>query len=178
MRAAEIGLLLPEIYRTNLDEGGPLAALLEIMSALHGSLEAAIADPPSLIDPRRAPDRLVPALAGWVGLARYLDRPDDLSADRPFPGDLRELAALGAELGRRRGSAATLVRFLETATGVAGFTVREDPRQPFHFRVTLPEAATPRRDLVLSIIHGEKPAFATFDLVDAANAPKKTEEED
>lgn len=164
MRAAEIALLLPEIYRTHIDPGGPLEALLEVMSAQHGSLEAAIADPTLLADPRRAPDRLVNTLAGWVGLARYIERPDDMSADRPHPGDLRELAALGAELGRRRGSAATLVRFLETATGLRGFRIAEDESVPFHFRVHLPEGAEARRDLILTIIHGEKPAFATFDI--------------
>lgn len=166
MRPSEIALLLPEIYRAQSGSGTVLDAALEVMSALHGSLEEAIADPARLIDPRRAPDRMIDALAGWVGLSRYLDQPGDGGiSDSPHPGDLRELAVLGAELGRRRGSAATLTRFLETATGIAGFRIDEDAQRPFHFSVTLPPGAQNRRDLILRIIAGEKPAFTTFDLI-------------
>jgi hypothetical protein len=166
MRPPEIALLLPEVYRTGLGEDGALDALLEVMSKLHGSLEDAIAEPAMLVDPRRAPDRLTPILASWVGLRRYLDTEGDPLGDRPDPGDLRELAVIGAELGRRRGSSDSLRLFLETATGTGGFAISEDAARPFHFRVTLPAAARSRKDLILKIIAAEKPAFATFDLIE------------
>ena len=168
MRPPEIALLLPEVYRADLGEGGVLDALLDVMSALHGSLEDAIADPARLVDPRRAPERLVGTLAEWTGLSRYLDDSSETDSDRPYPGDLRELTAVAAQLGRRRGSRTTLVAFLEAATGITGFSVDEVPEQPFHFKVTVPDAAAGRRDLVLKIIAAEKPAFATFELVEAS----------
>jgi len=171
MRPADIALLLPEVYRTGLGENTALDALLAVMSALHGSLEEAIADPSRLVDPRRAPERLVGTLAEWTGLSRYLDASPGTETDRPYPGDLRELTAVAAQLGRRRGSRATLVAFLEAATGITGFSVDEVPDQPFHFKVTVPEAAANRRDLVLKIITAEKPAFATFELVEAHTKP-------
>jgi hypothetical protein len=167
MRPADIALLLPEVYRAGLGEDTALDALLAVMSALHGSLEDAIADPSRLVDPRRAPERLVGTLAEWTGLSRYLDDSSETDADWPYPGDLRELTALAAQLGRRRGSRTTLVAFLEAATGITGFSVDEVPEQPFHFTVTVPDAAAGRRDLVLKIITAEKPAFATFELVEA-----------
>lgn len=168
MQPAEIALLLPEIYRRGLAEGSVLDALLHVMAALHGSLEEAIADPALLADPRRAPDRLVPVLAAWVGLGRYLQA--DPGEDRPAAGDLRELVAAAAALNRRGGSAATLRRFLETATGVHGFGIEESAGRPFHFRVSIPSAALPRLDLVRRIIAFEKPAFTTFELAPIPDA--------
>lgn len=162
MQPAEIALMLPEIYRRGMAEGSVLDGLLHVMAALHGSLEAAIADPALLIDPRRAPDRLVPVLAAWVGLGRYLQT--NPGEDRPDIADLRELVAAAAGLSRRSGSAATLRQFLETATGTQGFAIEESAERPFHFSVSIPPAALPRLDLVLRIIAFEKPAFTTFEL--------------
>lgn len=171
MQPADIALLLPEIYRRDLTEGSVLDGLLQVMSALHGSLEEAIADPALLVDPRRAPDRLVPVLAAWVGLGPLLQA--DPSEDRPGPAELRELVSLAAALGRRRGSAASLRQFLETATGVAGFAIEESDRRPFHFRVAVPPAAEARLTLVLRIIALEKPAFTTFELARAEDVRAK-----
>ncbi len=168
MQPAEIALLLPEIYRRDLTDGTVLDGLLHVMSALHGSLEQAIADPSVLVDPRRAPDRLVPVLAAWVGLGCYLRT--DPGQDRPTPADLRELVAVAAALGRRGGSAATLRRLLETATGIDGFAIEESQDRPFHFRVLMPPAAQSRLDLVLHVIATEKPAFTTFELVSDLDA--------
>lgn len=168
MQPAEIALLLPEIYRRGLADGTVLDGLLHVMAALHGSLEAAIADPALLVDPRRAPDRLVPVLAAWVGLGRYLQA--DPGEDRPGTDDLRELVAAAAALNRRSGSAATLRQFLETATGTPGFGIEECAGRPFHFRVSIPPAALPRLDLVLRIIAFEKPAFTTFELAPIPDA--------
>jgi phage tail-like protein len=180
MRPDEIARLLPEVYQSAALPGTPLDAALGVMSALHGSLEQAIAQPDAYVDPRRAPDTLAPVLAGWLGLGRYLDRRTDLTAGgrrrtAPDPGDLRELTAIAADLGRRRGTAGALRRFLETATGVAGFTVSDDTGQPFHIRVTVPLAAQGRRDLVERIVQGEKPAFSTAEII---NADATSEQQD
>lgn len=171
MQPAEIALLLPEIYRRDLTSGSVLDGLLHVMSALHGSLEEVIADPTLLADPRRAPDRLVPVLASWVGLGRYLRA--NPGEDRPGLADLRELVGVAAMLGRRSGSAASLRQFLVTATGIEGFDIEESPNRPFHFRVAAPPAAEARRDLVLHIIALEKPAFTTFELASTADVDAK-----
>lgn len=171
MKARDIALMLPEIWQRGLTEGSVTQALTEVMAALHGSVEAAIADPSALADPRRAPNRLVPVLAVWVGLGRYLREADQEDAGAPYPGDLRELTAIAAHLGRNRGNAGTLIRFLEAATGVSGFRIDEDPVQPFHFRLGIPQAAVARRDLIERIVIAEKPAFTSFEIHCLTGAP-------
>lgn len=164
MKPDDIALMLPEIWQRGLGEGSVGRALVEVMAALHGSVEAAIADPSTLLDPRRAPDRLVPVLAAWVGLGHYLRTGDRGGEGPPWPGDLRELTAIAARLRRNRGNAGTLLGLLEAATGVAGFRLDEDPAQPFHFRLGIPPAAVPAADLVARIVTAEKPAFTSFEI--------------
>lgn len=163
MQSDDIALMLPRIWQRHMAQGSVTQALVGVMAALHGSVEAAIDDPSALTDPRRAPDRLVPVLAGWVGLGRYLRPRAEGDDTAPHPGDLRELTAIAAALGRNRGTADSLIRFLTAATGVAGFTVREDPGMPFHFHLGIPRDADPRGALILRIVAAEKPAFATFE---------------
>lgn len=161
MRSNDIALMLPEIWRRGLSEGSVTQVLIEVMARLHGSVEAAIADPALLVDPRRAPDRLLQRLAAWVGLAPWLDT--TASGGKPDPADLRELTAIAAALARNRGNAGSLIRFLEVATGVGGFEIVEDETIPFHFHLTIPVAALPRHALILRIVTAEKPAFTTFE---------------
>lgn len=172
MRSDEIARLLPEIYQYAAQPGTPLDAALGIMSVLHGSLEEAIAEPETYVDPRSAPQTLVPVLASWLGLGGYLDRRTERQRGghgrtAPDPGDLRELTHIAADLGRRRGTASALRTFLETATGVTGFTVDDNTGEPFHIRVTVPPAAQGRLDLVERIVRGEKPAFSTAEIITA-----------
>jgi phage tail-like protein len=176
MRPDEIARLLPEIYQRAAEPGSVLNAVLAVMATLHGSVEAAVEEPERYVDPRRAPERLVPELASWVGLARYLDRTAERSGGGrtrvgPDPAALRELAALAAGLGRRRGTADALRGFLVAATGVPGFDVTDETGTPFHLRVTVPPEAQVQRALVERIVAGEKPAFSTAEIVLAAQTP-------
>jgi len=174
MRRDHIAELLPEIYRASLPAGGPLAALLEVMEAMHAPVEAVLDDLDAYLDPRRAPDRFVPYLAGWLDLDRYLDWPGGRRGSAPprfAPGlgRLRELTAQAASLARVRGTRAGLQRMLEVATGLAGYVLTEAPPgedgpRPFHLHVSAPAGARRFTDLVRRIVEDEKPAYVTYEL--------------
>ena len=63
-----------------------------------------------------------------------------------------------------------MTRFLEVATGVAGFVIdeqvldEEGRARPFHLWVHAPRAAEPYTALVTRIVEQEKPAYVTYDL--------------
>ncbi len=180
MKRAAIERLLPEVYRRTVREGGPLAALLDVMEALHRPSEAALADIHAVLNPYRAPDAFVPVLAAWLDLERLFDVPTAgevpaASLRRPISsglGRLRELVASAAHLSQWRGTARGLLRFLEIATGLRGFSVEErvpgegGRPKPFHVRIRMPKAAVPHRPLVERIIEHEKPAYVTYELLD------------
>lgn len=178
----EIPRFLPESYRIAASRpNGPLAAMLAIMEGMHAPAEIVIDNLAAYVSPFAAPDPFVLLQASWLGIDRYFD----WSGDRPGAGTprfrtgiapLRLLVAEAAELGRERGTQGALIRFLETATGIRGFTVVEGAPDgtpiPFHFTVHAPAATAPLEDFILRIIEGERPAHATFDLVFDAQ-PKK-----
>jgi phage tail-like protein len=180
MKRAAIERLLPEVFRRTVREGGPLAALLDVMEAAQRPAEEALAGVGDLFSPYRAPEAFVPVLAAWLDLERLFDVPTDgevpaASLRRPISpgmGRLRELVASAAHLSRWRGTSKGLLRFLELATGEAGFGVEEgvpggDGRpRPFHVRVRMPKAAAAHRALVERIIEHEKPAYVTYELLD------------
>jgi phage tail-like protein len=187
MRDTDIARLLPEIYQAAATPGSVLDGALAVMAALHRSIEDAIAEPAIYTDPRRAPDALLPILARWVSLGKYLDRRAESEGGRqarvePEAGDLRELTAAAADLGRRRGTADALTRFLELATGLSGFSVSDQVAdetgriRPFHMRVRVPAAARSRMDLIERVLRTEKPAFTTCDIVIADDADHLTGE--
>ena len=165
--------LLPAVFQRTAVPGSPLAALLDVMSALHEPDERVLGDFPDYLSAYRTPDAFVPYLAGWVDLERLLtDHPADYAKSRPpFPagtGRLRELVAQAAVHAAWRGTHAGLVHVLETATGLRGFAI--DESTPFVIRVLLPEAARPYETLVRRIVESEKPAYvsARLDYEDAA----------
>lgn len=213
MKSAELARLLPGVYRrtlpregaereasgagtamgvggdggtgTDRDRPSPLAAVLAVMEGLHAPCEAVLADLDRYFDPRRAPDDFVPFLARWLDLDRYMPQRAHPGAE-PLPagtGRLRELVAEAAELSRWRGTTRGLVRFLEVATGVPGFTVDEavpggdGRRRPFHVRIQVPAAAAPQQRLVRRIVEGEKPAYVTWEMAIAAPDPESPEPE-
>jgi phage tail-like protein len=161
MKRNDIEQLLPGIFQRTLHEGGPLAALLEVMEGLHAPSEEALVGLPALFDPRRTPERFVPFLARWVDLGVPVTT---------GLGRQRELVAAAVELSRWRGTARGLRLFLRTATGSDAFVIEEQvpgpdgrPR-PFHLRVRAPEALAPHRAMVEAIIEREKPAYVTYEL--------------
>ncbi len=182
MKRAEIELLLPEIFRRTLPpvrtdaDANPLDLLLDVMEGLQAPDDAILAALDGYFDPYHAPDRFVAYLAGWVDLDDlWIANPQEFTAlTLPrFPGgvgNLRNLVARAVFLSRWRGTAKGLLAFLETATGIAGYTVDEVVTDedglpiPFHIRVRAPEAAAGYRVLIDKIIRKEKPAYVTYEL--------------
>ena len=177
MRRVEIERLLPEVFRTTVVDGAPLATLLDTMARLHESDEQILDDLDGYFDPSRTEDRFVPLLSRWVDLERLFMRSATgvVEADGLIPistgmGRLRELVARAAYLSKWRGTRAGLIAFLETATGRTGFAIDEQvlddsgrPR-PFHIRVVAPGDLEAHRALIERIIDSEKPAYVTHEL--------------
>jgi phage tail-like protein len=166
--------LLPAVFQRTALPGSPLLAVLDAMETLHAKAEESLARWDATLDAHRTHDAFVPFLAQWVGLADLLERaPASGGRGEPFSpglGRLRGLIAAAAALAKWRGTARGLLLFLETATGVHGFTIEErvagpdrQPR-PFHIRVMAPAAALPHRALVEQIVAREKPAFVTCEI--------------
>lgn len=188
MKQSEIERLLPAVFqRTNLP-GQPLYALLATMEAMHTPSEAALSNLDAYFDPYRAPDAFVPFIAGWLDLERFLSlkpsKLDEATAQTLFPsglGRLRELVASAAFLSKWRGTSRGLIRFLETATGITGFTIAEqvidenNKVRPFHIKVTGPQEAEIYQPLVARIIDLEKPAYVTYELEFEKKKVKKEE---
>ncbi len=173
MRSAEIARLLPWTFRRTLAPGSPLDAVLASMEGLHAPSEGALGTVERYFDPRRAPDNFVPFLARWVDMERVLVGPAERyygpgGVDEPLQsgvGRLRELVAAAADLSRWRGTAKGILRFLEVATGVGGFTVEEHvPGRPFFVVFTMPKAAEPFEAMIRRVIELEKPAHVDYEL--------------
>ena len=178
MKRTEIELLLPEVFRRTIREGNPLATLLDIMEAFHASPEEVLSKLDITFNPYMTQDKFVPFLAMWVDLERVFDRRPNGNQPESSPaapmatglGRLRELVAAAAFLSQWRGTNKGLLLFLETATGLNGFTINEkvlDSKgqvQPFHLHIQAPAEALPYKSLIKRIIELEKPAYVTFEL--------------
>lgn len=176
MKQAQILERLPDVFKEGATAGSPLSALIGVMEELHARDEEILSGFGDYLDPRRTTDPFVPYLAGWVDLAWLLvDPPDDPYAEpgTPFPGGLgalRELVVAAAATAKWRGTAAGLVRMLETATGVQGYRIEESVTDaagralPFHIRVVVPAAAGQYVNLVARIVEHEKPAHVIADV--------------
>ncbi len=181
MQASDIAKFLPENYRLAARRSdGATAALLAVMEDLHARDEEIIANFDRYISPWRAPDDFVMLQASWFGLDRYFDWTGGRAgAGQPiFAGgaaNLRLLVAEAAELMRRRGMGATLLRFLELATGTRGYALREgapdNPLRAFHFTLSAPARVQPLHDLITRIVDGERPAHASYSIMFEAADP-------
>ncbi|SRR5258707_1095710 len=176
MKQNEIAQLLPAIFQQTIQPETPLCTLLEVMAALPAPDEAVLDGLESFFNPYQAPDGFVPFLASWVDMEWILlENAAEFSAlTPPLPsgmGRLRELVASATFLAQWRGTARGLLRFLEIACGIEGFSVEErvlgpDGRpRPFHIAVQVPPEAAPYQAMIKRIIESEKPAYVTYDLL-------------
>jgi len=177
MKRAEIERLLPSVIERTLQPLSPLAAILDVIEALHLPSEAVLAHLDTAFDPRRTADDFVPYLARWVDMDRLFDEPRSTATAEwsrarisTGIGRLRELVASAAYLSRWRGTAKGLQRFLRTATGENDFEIKEnvdsDGRPKlFHLVVVAPASIRPHQGLIKRIIESEKPAYVTYELV-------------
>lgn len=167
MQREDIENLLPAIYQCA--PGSPLDAVLEVAGTLPQPVEDLLATVEQLFDPRRAPEQMLPFLAQWLDLDRFLVTRGS-GGEAVFPtgsGHLRELCATAAELSRERGTRAGLLRFLEVATGCTGFRIEENigrdgVARPFHLLVTAPAKTSDYEALIHAIVAYEKPAYVTY----------------
>ncbi len=181
MKTTRIKRLLPHTFQSAAEADGPLSAILAVMEDLHALPESILAQTETYFDPYRAPEAFVPFLASWVDLEVVLDRPrsgknSHAASFRTGLGHLRELTASAATLSQWRGTRKGLLLFLETATGLSGFTIEEETHTddghiiPFHIRVTAPAQGSDYKLLIEHIIELEKPAYVTYDLLFAPPA--------
>ncbi|CRI67471.1 conserved hypothetical protein [Thiocapsa sp. KS1] len=190
MNQALIERLLPEVFRRTLMPGSPLAAIIAAMESLLSPAEQALASLPDQLSPDRARDDFVILLAYFVDLDRYLPKALDVDPEHrhlgaPIAsgiGRLRELVRAAPALGRWRGTARGLRLFLETATGILGFSVEEAAPtdsehqvKPFHIRIRAPADARAYHDLVKSIVEQEKPAYVTYEIIYPPHASRADE---
>jgi phage tail-like protein len=158
VKKKEIETLLPAVFQAAMPDSRPLAALLELMEQLHERSEVDFSTLERFFDPMRAPPEFVPFLARMVNL----DLEVTTGLDR-----LRALVARAAWLAHWRGTQRGLIEFLQTATGVDGFSVDEPTdggARSFHIRVTAPASLRDHEDMLQRIIRQEKPAFVTHEL--------------
>jgi phage tail-like protein len=174
MKAEQIKHLLPGVVQAGACPGSPMAALLDAMEALHQPAEDVVESIATYFNPHAAPDAFVPFLARWVDIDRFFPAGySKMQSATPLSsgmGRLRELVQAAAYLSQWRGTCIGLTRFLETATGMKGFTIeehtedRECARRPFHLCITAPADARIHRALIERIIGQEKPAYVTYEL--------------
>lgn len=171
MSPDRIARLLPVVYQQS--ELFPLGAYLAAMAGLHQPTEDLLDQLDAMVDPLLTQERFLPMLSRWLDCEHYLDwpggRPGEGTA-RFAAGTLRWrlLLAAAPRLRRERGRPATLLTFLEIATGVSGFAMSDEC--PFEVRIDVPAAAAPYRALVARIVADERPAFVTFVLNYAGGA--------
>lgn len=179
MKRAEIESLLPAVFRRAAQsDNDVMAALLDVMQALHERPEYILSHLDAWFDPGRTPDHFVPFLARWVDLDRFFTQSFKEAStpsveQQPISsglGRLRELIRQASYLSKWRGTRKGLAAFLETTIGVSGFDVDEnvagtDGRpKPFHVRVQVPASAEAHLALIERIIESEKPAHITYEL--------------
>lgn len=176
MKRAEIERLLPSIIARTVQPLSPLAAILDVMEALHLPSEAALARLDAAFDPRRTVDDFVPFLALWVDLDRLFKEPRGTGSVKwsrakisTGIGRLRELVASAAYLSKWRGTAKGLRLFLQTATGETNFAIKENVDSDgcsklFHITVNAPVSLASHQALLERIIESEKPAYVTYQL--------------
>jgi len=175
---------LPENYQlAAAGEHGVMRAMLTVMEGLHAPVDRILRSLDSYFDPYRAPDAFVLLQATWLGLDRYFDWSGGSPGvgEARYPAGIDRLRMLIAEfpaLVRSRGTHQSLIRFLEVATGLSGFTV-EDGNQTggaFHIVVHVPANAAQLDDLIARIVAGERPAHATWEIRAAEDGPGKKKE--
>jgi len=184
MKQHRILRYLPENYQlAAADEHSVMRATLHVVEGMLDPVDELLRSLDSYFDPNRAPPAFVLLQATWLGLDRYFDWSGGSPGvgEARYPAGIDRLRMLIAEfpaLVRSRGTHRSLIRFLEVATGLSGFTV-EDGNQTggaFHIVVRVPANAAQLDDLIARIVAGERPAHATWEIQPAADVPGQPKE--
>lgn len=159
---------LPQVIAAGA-EAGPLASLLAAADGMQQPVGDVLDHLEVWFHTLSAPDAMVCYLASWVDLDWLTIAETPTRARSTLPGGtapLRDLLAESADLAARRGTIGGIVRFLEVATGRAGFTVQD--AGGFHLRITVPADATGLVETVSRIVAATKPAHVTAEVLIAA----------
>ena len=161
--------LLPDVIASGAVDGSPLLALIEAAESLCAPDVELLDAIDGLLDPWATPEALLPMLAAWVGYDWLASWPKStLPSDR-----LRSIVSAAPACNRTRGTSNELVAFLETITGVDGFTIVDDGSVPFHITVVIPPSAPNTAQfhaLVERTVAIEAPDHVTVDVVRAPSA--------
>lgn len=158
--------LLPQIMQQTVKPGSVSETILTAMASFVTPLEDRMQSLDVLYDAERTEARFVEFLAQCVNLGWVHDAGIEQS-------NLRRLIANSRELSLFRGTVEGLRRFLEIATGIAGFEIYEGAQQetasgscfrPFHLRVLYPAQASAQANMIARIVEHEKPAYMTFEV--------------
>ena len=166
MEAREIARLLPEVFRTTMDPGSPLYAVVGAMVALLDPVDRRLDGLDHYFDPFRAPTAMLPYLAHWVDLG-WIPIAEAGGGEGVPPEQLRALIAAAPTLARSRGTRAGLEHMLRAVTRVPAIRVREaDPQtRAFHLVVEVPRSEAGRVRLVDTVTRAERPAHLTHEIV-------------
>jgi phage tail-like protein len=174
MRKREILALLPVCVQSAYAPQSPFDALIECMEYLHGDSEAILDTLEKFFNPMQTPKEFLPLLSYWVDLSwLFTDHVASNAEARRMESPMRippqRLAALivfAASLNKYRGTTQGLKTFLQLATGVNSFEIRESAEVPFHIKVSVKSDSEVRalESFIRLIIDKEKPAFATYSL--------------
>ncbi|WAH95500.1 phage tail protein [Arthrobacter sp. MMS18-M83] len=158
--------VLPEIYQVAAETSTPLQALIAVAEDMQQPVRDVLDRIHTVPDPGRSPSSFIPFLSRWVDLD-WLTLPGPESVDSTAAGvpvaRQRDLIACAASLSARRGTVDGLTRFLQLATGIAGFGVESVPGE-FHIKVLVPAAAAGQVELIRRIVKGIKPAHVTDEI--------------
>jgi phage tail-like protein len=158
MKPEDVARLLPEIFQRALEatDDSPLRALVEVMTMHLDRVDQTLGALDATFDPLRTRDEFVPYLASWIAVE---------ASDSGSLGALRLMVRRATEIAHRRGSRQALVEWLETATGLRGFAVVDDPLLEFHVHVRCPAGARAQHVLIERLVAAEVPAYVTSTLV-------------
>jgi len=184
MKQQRILRYLPENYQLAAeDERSVMRGMLAVMEGMVDPVDNLLGRLDTYFDPYRAPDAFVLMQATWLGLDRYFDWSGGSPGvgEARYPAGIDRLRMLIAEfptLVRSRGTHKSLIRFLEVATGLSGFSVDDGDQSSgaFHIVVTVPANAAQLDDLIARIVAGERPAHATWEIRPTADAPDSKKE--
>src|SRR5205085_8013506 len=100
---------LPQVYRDDPEAGDFTARFLALFDAVHEDVDSAIAEAPTPFDAATLPDRLLPMLAGAIGV----DVDASWSRDQ-----LRRLVQAAPDLYRHRGTVDGLRALVRAVYGI------------------------------------------------------------
>lgn len=162
--AAAIAGLLPPVLRAGAVQDGPMAGLVDAMSAMLAPRAELIDDGAQTLQPLTAPERLLPWIAHVFGYGCLFQNAPDLAQGFPTgAARLRQFLANFEVLHHLRGTTEGLRLALTLATGESAIGIEEDAER-LHLAISAPASLRPHREWLGRLIAAERPAHLTWSL--------------